>query len=173
MKKISRTELVEMLASRRGATAVTFVAETEPAMLKTGNPYVGRTKKVARVNGMVGWDYERSVNLQRCREEQPLDDAGEVAYFESAPRQWGRRIKGSPFVEHNGKLYLEVRVNRSLGHEYRVDGQTVDPKKINKFLPKRKEGKRQKVTKPVICRDYDVTNLKAIAVGGEHYEIEA
>ena len=176
MSTMTKTDLVEVLMSRKGAFFGTIVAETDPRMKKTDNPYVGATK-ISRVNGLLNWIYENAVNRQRCRENQPLDDIGEVEHFEAHPRKWGVRLRredGSitPLVEHKGSFYLELKVEKSLGYEYRKDGVTLDPKEVEQYLPKRKEGARQQVDNPVILRDYCIDNIKQITMDGIVYEIE-
>ena len=91
MPALSKSELVDHLMGLRGAKFTTIVAETDPRMRKTGNPYVGATK-ISRVNGVVNWIYQNAVNNQRCRENQPLDQ-GEVEHFEPEPRKWGTRLR--------------------------------------------------------------------------------
>lgn len=175
MPTMTRDNLVQIMQNRRGAFFATIVAETEPAVRKTNNPYVG-VKKISRVNGLLNWIYENSVNRVRIKENQPLDNNGDVEHFVSKPRKWGQRIKredGSitPLVEHKGKNYLELKVERSLGYEYRHNGQIVDPTAIEPFLPKREEGARQEVDNPVILRDYSIENIVQITIDGIVYEI--
>jgi len=176
MPTLSKSELVDHLMGLRGAKFTTIVAETDPRMRKTGNPYVGATK-ISRVNGVVNWIYQNAVNNQRCRENQPLDHQGEVEHFEPEPRKWGTRLRHdsghvAPLVEHKGKHYLELKVERSLGHEYRLNGETLDPQAVAEFLPQRKEGARQKVDNPVVLRDYSIENICQITIDGIVYEIE-
>lgn len=172
MSRVTTEELRSLLLSARGASPVTIVAETIPAMRKTGNPLVGRTVKVSRVNGMIGFLYANAVNNQRMREQ------GEDApLFESYPRKWGARIEGTPLVRHVGKsgveeFYLELKVERSLGHEYRVDGCPVSDETVECWLPKRTEGARQEVERAVVLRDYNLRSIRSIRIGGEEYIVE-
>jgi hypothetical protein len=100
-------EFKSALLERKGTTFVTIVAETDPKLRKRGNPYAGRVTKRSRVNGAIGWIYGNGVNRQRIREGLDPD-------FEAFPRKWGERIKGTPFVEHKGNTYLELKVERVL-----------------------------------------------------------
>lgn len=153
-------ELKAALASRKGTSFVTIVALTDPRMRKRGNPYIGRVQKRSTVNGAIGWIYQNSVNRERARENLEPD-------FEAFPRKWGQRIKGTPFVEHKGKTYLELKVERAISTEYLLDGEVVDKSVIEEWLPKRKpEGERQEVDRPIILRDYDLANIKAITFDG-------
>jgi hypothetical protein len=176
MATMTKADLVSALMSRKGAFFGTIVAETDPRMKKTDNPFVG-AMKISRVNGLFNWIYENAVNRQRVRENQPLDDAGEVEHFDAHPRKWGVRLRRedgtvTPLVEHKGSYYLEMKVERSLGYEYRKDGVTLDPKAVEAYLPQRKEGARQEVDNPVILRDYSIDSIRQITLDGIVYEIE-
>lgn len=158
-------ELKAALASRKGTSFVTIVAVTDPRMRKRDNPYAGRVQKRSTVNGAIGWIYQNSVNRERVREELEAD-------FESFPRKWGERIKGTPFVEHKGKTYLELKVEKSISTEYLLDGEVIDKSVIEEWLPKRKpEGERQQVENPVILRDYDLSNIKEISFDGMRIQV--
>lgn len=186
MTKINHDQLHDILLDIRGATFVTIVARTVPKLLKTGNPYLGCTK-VARVNGMINWVYANSVNNQRKRESTPVDKAGEVIPFVPEARRWGQRrfidsegnaiydsvaaVRLSPFVDHKGIVYLELKVERSIEYSYELNGEVITAEQIKPFLPKRKEGRRQQVEKTVILRDYTLSNIEEISVNGEHYEL--
>jgi len=162
---ITLGDLKAALASRKGTSFVTIVAVTEPRMRKRGNPYSGRVFKRSRVNGAIGWLYDSGVNRQRVREGLEPD-------FESFPRKWGERIKGTPFVEHKGKTYLELKVERALSTEYLLDGEVIDKSVIEEWLPKPKpEGERQQVEAPVILRDYDLANIKEISFDGMRIQV--
>lgn len=159
----------------RGCRPVSFVAETIPE-LKSGNPFGGtqrthRLRKMSRVSGMIGFSYENAVNNQRGREETPIDPiTGEVVSFVAEPRKWGVRRAGTPFVDHKGSTYLEVKVERSLHCEYRLDdGTPVDAAIVAAWLPEKKEGARQMVEKPVILRDYTLANLREVTINGQTY----
>jgi len=156
----------------RGCRPISFVAETTPE-LKSGNPFGGTTRthrlrKLSRVSGMIGFRYDNAVNNQRMREGTPVDaTTGEVLEFVAEPRKWGVRREGTPFVDHKGSTYLEVKVERSLHCEYRMDdGTPVDASIVEPWLPSREEGRRQMVEKPVILRDYKMENLREVTING-------
>ena len=176
MATLSQAELVNNLQGIHGAKFTTIVSETDPRLKKTDNPYYG-AKKIARVNGCINWIYQNAVNNQRYRENQPTDEDGNIEHFTAEPRKWGVRIKrtdGSvtPLVEHKGQYYLELKVQRSLGYEYRLGDDVIDQTLIEPFLPRKTEGARQKVSRPVILRDYSISSIRQITLDGIVYEIE-
>lgn len=156
-------ELRDNLMAFKGAAIVTIHTDTEPAMNKTGNPYVGARKK-SSVNGMINWIYECAVNRQRIREGLTPD-------FQAYPRKWGQRIQGTPLVEHNGKYYLEMKVQHA-DSIYYVGQMEIPSADITPYLrPLSKT--RQGVTREIILRDYALENIKGITYGGELITIGA
>lgn len=165
---LTRKQLVDAMLALKGtpATFTTIITRTEPNMRKGGNPFVGNIFKISRVNGIINWHYVNSVNNQRERE-------GKVADFVPQPRKWGQRIEGTPLVEHKGHHYIELKVERSLGHEYvYANGDsfsTEDLQRLQLFLVKSKQPETQQTDKEIILRDYDIGNIIAIVYGGTQY----
>ncbi len=173
MLQMKRSDFVELVKNLKGALIVSLIAKTVPAMRKTGNPFFSkqgkvwhpRCHKIAYINAIINWKYANAVNNQRARE-------GNEDYFEPEPRKWGKRIKGTAWVEHKGRMYLEVKVQRSLGHKYFDNaGQEIPREQVEPWLPKRKEGARQEVDRPVILRDYALDSITQIKVNGEIYSL--
>jgi hypothetical protein len=166
-KFISTQQLVDGLRAQRGARPVTIEARTKPATCKHAadgrvNPFTGLIK-VSVVNGIANWHYEPAVNRQREREGKPVD-------FEALPRKWGNREKGSPLVEHKGKLYLELKVEKSLGHRYFENGVEVPAEEVEPFLRPASKS-RQEVDREIILRDYSITSIEAATINGERYKV--
>jgi len=157
-RSITTDQLIIMLESLDSAKIVSFIAKTIPQMRKTGNPYYGDIIKLANVNGVINWCYADAVNRQRIRE-------GRRPTFEPLPRAWGHRIPGQPFVEHNGNLYLEVKIE-GLNEEsqYFYKGRRIQFSKIEEFLIKKHEGSRQGVENPIILRDYNVFTIQTFSM---------
>ena len=183
-------QLTEKLDAIRGASFVTITSRTEPAMVKfhreTGepNPHYGATK-ISLTNGMVNWCYGQSVNAQRLRE-------GNGEHFFPESRRWGQRrfynaegqpvydrtasVRLSPFVDHKGWVYLELKVQNCIEHRYEAqDGTVLTDEDVAPYLPIKGES-RQGVEREVILRDYTldkngVCNIIAITMGGETYHI--
>ena len=165
LQTITGEALVRLLKAHRGASFVTIEAETKARLLKTGLPeHLKGAIKKARVNGIIGWIYSNSVNNQRLREEKPDN-------FTAHPRKWGTRY-GAVLIHHNGTYYIELKVEKSLGHEYTTaNGDPVSKDEIAPYLPKRKDSGRQQVEKPVILRDYKIDSIATISYKGETYKV--
>ena len=158
-----------VLKNLRGAGFVTIQAKTEPTLTAEGKAVLGVVTKTARVNGTINWIYAKSVNRQRTREGKP-------ANFEAYPRRWGYRLKGMPFIVHVTKpsrkgekgehrLYLEMKVERSLGHEYwDAKGKPLAAEIVEPLLQDKKGAPRQWLKKEIIPRDYQVQNITGMRI---------
>jgi hypothetical protein len=177
---ITRSQLSAGLAGIRGSRIVTITATTIPDM-RAGNPFGGRVRKTARVNGQINWRYTSAVQRRRNAENTPIDPAtGEVAQFVAQPRKWGTlrtRADGTltPFVDHKGAEYVELMVKDSLGYVYHLDnGQPLGAKGrrlVREWLRSKVEGARQMVARPVILRDYKLENITAVTHGKRTYVV--
>lgn len=164
---VTRQELKDLLATQKGATMVTIISHTDPATRKGDK---GKVVKQSTTNGVINWNYEGSVNRQQKRE-------GGEGTFQAKPRKWGQKIEGTCLIEHKGNYYLELKVERALKAEYferRPDGSLVATTKeaIAAILPKkRSSAPSQGVNKEIILRDYKLTNIVILRMGGKEYHI--
>lgn len=153
-----------VMQNLRGAGFVTIQTLTEVKLEASGRAILGQVFKRARVNGVVNFRYANSVNRQRIREAL-------AANFIAAGRKWGTHVVGTPFIVHvtkagEWKLYLEVKVERSLGYEYLdAQGNEIPKEQVHFYLPQKSES-RQGVEKEVILRDYDVQNITGMRING-------
>lgn len=172
-KVLTHSQFVALVsAATIGATFVSFIAETEADLKKTGNPF-GTVIKRSAVNGCVGFDYEKSVNRQQGRE-------GGAEDFVAEPRNWGTRISRF-FVEHTPKgadrkrTYLTVKVEKVLEKPEYLRADTMEPlakELIAPFLPKsRSNADHQGVTKEIIYRDYALDSIRHLRYNGENIDL--
>jgi hypothetical protein len=158
-------QLKPLLASALGAQIITIVARTDARLRKTDNPF-GHVEKITRVNGMVNWNYGRAVRNQQLRE-------GSSGVFRASERAWGTRLKNSPFVEHKGELYLEVKIQHVLSTRYEnAVGVEIAAEQLASLLPTRhSNAAHQGVEREVILRDYALRNIETITLAGATYKI--
>jgi len=79
---IRSIDVFNLLAAEKGATFITFVAQTEPKMTRTGNPFVkgkGKTAivdvvKTARINAQVNFWYDTAVLRELAKEGKSPSD---------------------------------------------------------------------------------------------------
>ena len=147
---------------------VTLRAHTIPGMRKTNNPYFDKVYKDSTVNGEIHWNYSSAVNRQRIREELFPD-------FVAQPRKWGERLQDSPFVHYKGKYYIELKGERRLTEIYRdiLTGDEILKEILDPFLTKPFDpSEYQGVNKGIHLRDYTLTNIREIRIGGNLYKVD-
>lgn len=167
MNKITAKEFMEMVERQNGSEFVGIDLITDPTdeMRKKDNPYLGSTKHFS-LTGILGYDYEKSVNNQLERE-------GKISNFEAAERKWGTRLNRY-FVEHKGQFYLTVKVQNSSDPIYVKGSKKFDSEEVTPFLYAKKEALRQVeagVDSPVIHRDIKIASIKSIRMRNGEYEI--
>lgn len=108
--------------------------------------------------------------------------------FEAKNRTWGHHFI-SPFnnepskilIEHTKdgekRFYLQVAVlsNQEPVYRYKIDGKVLSANDLavaKSFMPKRKEGERQGLKKPIIVRDYRIDNVRKVTLQKTKYEIK-
>jgi hypothetical protein len=156
-------------ANISGGTFITIDTLT-PVKLTGGksNPLQGRvTKRVTGSNVMVFQN--KTINAYDAMVKRRLEKEGkDPASFVIGPRQWGEREDGTPFVSHNGKMYLEVIFLSAGNVELLVDGK---PYVGNiQGLPGATEGHQGGLENKVIIRTYTVENITSITINHNRYE---
>jgi hypothetical protein len=152
------------------ASFITLTTLTEPdwkALKDTAgvNPHKGLVKKRTKINGVFNWSYEAAVNRQRVRE-------GTTPDFESLPRKWGTRVHGTPWVEHKGKIYLELKCQNVYEVEYVDDNLNVVHDGVKEYVKPKASQPRQGLENETILRDYTVTNILSFTWNGNFYTID-
>lgn len=150
-----------------GGTFVGMDTLTE-VKLKGGrkNPLQGRvTKRMTGAQVMCfsnqnGSAYEAMVKRRLEQEGKSADD------FQLSPRAWGTRIAGTPFVEHNGRHYLEVIFLRAGAVEFLVDGQPASRAEIE-GLDEGTAGEQGGLENKVIIRTFALEGITALRANGE------
>lgn len=134
------------------------------------NPQLGRvTKKVTGSNVMIftnqtGSAYDKMV---RRRLEQEGKDP---ETFQLSPRAFGTRLPNTPFVEHNGKYYLEVIFMKAGAVEYLLDGQPIDKNNIIGLPPPAAAGGEQGgLDNKVVIRTYAIDSIVSLRINNQTY----
>lgn len=147
---------------------------TVPLKGGKGNPLQGRVQKVVigssvmvfqnkKING-----YDAMVRRRLETEGKNPDD------FKLSPRQWGRRIENTPFVEHekDGEMryYLEVIFLKAGNVAYLLDGKPINKDDIV-GLPEKKEGDQGGLDKKVVVRSYSLDSIVKIRLDKTEYTV--
>lgn len=152
--------LKQALANVNGTAFISLDVETRPRLVGgIGNPMQGAvTKLVTGMQVMVFSNpaYERIVNRRLVAE-------GFKTIFVVGPRPWGTREEGTPFVEHEGRTYLEVIVLRPGNTEYRFKGMPIDEALIDGLPAERPNDYN------VVIRCFQSDSIKRVVVNGRTY----
>lgn len=182
VKTVSTAELVNILGAVTHATPIGFVALTDARIKKTGCPYPDGVQKWTKVSAFTGTRYETAVNRQITREGN-----GDAPAFEAKERQWGKRISEalvSRLDEKTGEVrfYLPAQIQRCSKPIYLVPtGENNRLRAIPKatlapWLPRDKTPETaaaQGVERAVIYRDYALSSLVSMNIGGQKYRIRS
>jgi hypothetical protein len=144
--------------------------------------------KISYINGIVNFNYANAVNAQRKREaEATAKKLGLIKVtipetFIPVARKWGTRLTDSPFVSHvlkttgEHKLYLEVRILRSIEHVYYQPSKKriIDDEIVKPYLRDKSSSTKihQDLEKEIILRDYHVKNIACIVIDEKGFFIE-
>lgn len=184
MKKLTHSQLVELLAQSKGAFPVGIVSETDTGALKTGNPYGVIWKKAVGVT-FTGAKYEDAVNREAGRQD------GTGGFKSAGLKPWQEEIIENKVIRHKteGTLYLRTQSTpgqRKHAHikvlNYRGEnGQFLGFDKVKPFLPKKSASKKQLAVgvgdetgtdkKQVQVRDFKFESIKKIRIGKERFEL--
>lgn len=151
-----------------GMTFIGLDTTTTPK-LKGGksNPQQGRVRKHMKgANVMVFQN--KSINGYDAMVKRRLEQEGkDPETFNLSPRTWGQRIAGTPFVEHNGQLYLEVIFLHSGEVSYTLDGQEIDKSDVIGLADDKKEGHQGGLSDKVIIRTFKVDSIDRVTINKE------
>lgn len=159
MKTLTRPELIAMLENVSGTTFISVETDTEQKT-KKDCPYKN-IRKISKVSGAIGVNYQNSVNNQLKRENLP-------ANFKAEQRTWGKRVSG-PIIEYKGKKYLEVKV-QSASSDLFSGNQRLTLDNLKNWMYNIGKS-RQGVQKEVILRDYSIDNITRITINNEEYSV--
>lgn len=157
-------------ASLSGGTFVGMDTVTDVKL--TGgkkNPHQGRLKK--RMTGAQVMCFSNSKsNAYEAMVRRRLEAEGkDPESFELGPRAWGTRIAGTPFVEHNGKHYLEVIFLRAGTVEFLLDGHVISAGMIE-GLPDKQEGGQGGLDNTVVIRTFALDSITELRADGQTWK---
>lgn len=172
-EEITKEELITKIneLEKQGAKPVSITAVTIPGQK---NNEFKPIYKVSRINGMIGANYENSVNRQREREEKPADFVRGSG--------WGTHLSPSLVQGANG-ISLQIQPSlKKMGEHPSVYVGTQGGKFIvlskeqyDPFIYKAKDGEgstQQGVDRAVVLRRVRLDNIVGITISGTEYRIK-
>lgn len=160
-------QVSQVLSGVRGSSFVGISTVTVPVLAGgKKNVMQGRVTKVMEgANGQVFTN--TNVNGYENKVNRRLEAEGKEA-FELSPRAWGHRIPNTPFVEHNGKKYLEVVMSSAGTVHYELDGKPIAKSEII-GLKEKTEGEQGSLSdeNKVIVRTFAEDSITQIKINGQ------
>jgi len=152
----------------KGSTFISIDTMTEVKL--TGgkkNPYQGRVRKVTRgANVMIFAGTEQN-GYENMIKRRMLEEGKDPSTFTLGKRAWGTRIGETPFIEHNGKHYLECIFISNGKTSYFVDNVET-PKDEIEGIPEAKENPEGQggIENKVIIRTFALDSIASIRMKG-------
>lgn len=164
------SKLQTLMADVSGASFISIDTVTVPKLAGgQKNPMQGKIRKVMiGANVMVfsmkngGSAYENMVNRRLVQEGK------DPASFQLGERAWGKRIAGTPFIEHNGAQYLEVIFLRPGKAHYEHGVRPIDASDII-GLNEPAAAEQGGLDNKVIIRTFKVDSIVAITINGARH----
>jgi len=152
-----------------GATFIGIDTLTKPELLGgKKNPHKDRiTKLMEGANCMIFQNLEKNGYAEKVKRHL-IKEGKDPESFQLSPRVWGTRIPGTPFVEHNGKMYLELIFLTPGRVTYLLDGKVIDKSEIIGLKP-HQEGEQGGLENKVIIRTVSVDNILKVRIDNNFF----
>ena len=142
------------------------------------NPMQGRVTKLTEDSNVIVFSNVEHSPYEAMVKRRMLAEGKDPAEFTVGKRAWGSRVDRSPFIEHNGKYYLEVIFKNSGKSSYFLDGNPIEKEMIEGLEnPKQKESDEDEedkaqggISEKVIVRTYSLDSIKGLRVMGETFK---
>jgi hypothetical protein len=147
--------------------------ETIPNMRKTSvldrtqpNPFYGKVLK-RTINASVGvYGNVKGSAYELAVMNGLLKEGKDPFMFELQPRKWGTRIPGTGFIEHQGKLYIELIFIKPGEVTYLYEGRVIMKEEIQ-GLPQEYQPEQAGLEKKVIIRTPLVESITEVRADGQ------
>lgn len=168
-------QLKNIVSKINGVTFCSMDTVTNVA-LKGGkkNPHQGRVTKATSNNQIMIFTNQNSNGYENMVKRRLEAEGKDPDAFQVGPLPWGKRIPGTPLIEHNDSTYIQVIFNKGGNSTYLLDGVPVDESRIE-GLPEKKitapESELLSEENKVILRTFNIENIKSIRIFGEELHV--
>ncbi len=158
------TNIREVFENVNGASFISIDTETTPK-LKGGqkNPMQGQIRKVMVGANVMVFTNKKSNGYDNMVKRRLAQEGKDPESFKLSERSWGQRIAGTPFVEHNGELYIEVIFLKPGKVEYKHGVRPIDRNDII-GLEQKDEAEQGGLEDKVVIRTFKADSIKRVAV---------
>lgn len=170
--------LRNLLRGLHGATFISIDTLTRPDIRKTLvirgksvlNPFYGHVLKQMTTGNVIIFQNKHENGYENMVQRRLIDEWKDPTLFDLKPRQWGKRIANTPFIEHHGKHYLEVIFLRRGDVQFFFDGRSIDKRKVL-GLVEHEESEQGGLDRKVIIRSYACENITGVFVNHRHHRL--
>jgi hypothetical protein len=163
------SKLQSLLASVNGNTIISIDTVTTPTLLGgKKNPLQGQIRKVMIGGNVMVFTNKNSNGYENMVNRRLIAEGKDPASFELGERQWGERIAGTPFIEHNGATYLEVIFLRPGKTHYEHGLRSIAREQIT-GLKDAVEGEQGGLDNKVVIRTFKADSIAAITIDGKRH----
>lgn len=173
MYKISKKQAIDTLeyAAKFGARPITLTLVSHKKLLKksrvTGEPQaLPSVRKITTINGIINFNYTKSVNKQREKSGLPTDFVAQSSFFKyEADGEINKVIVCKK--DDETKKYIRMKPEKVLAVTFTDEaGNILEEDAIKDYLPENKslEGLSN-------CATISLENVKAFTINKENYEI--
>lgn len=164
------TKLQELFADVNGNSIVSIDTVTTPTLLGgKKNPMQGQVRKIMIGGNVMVFTNKNSNGYDNMVKRRLAQEGKDPESFELGERQWGERIKGTPFVEHNGALYLEVIFLKPGKVHYEHGVRPIARDAIEGLKTDREEGEQGGLDNKVIIRTFRADSISAVTINGKRH----
>ena len=198
---VNQNELEGIMLRIAKVETLGIVALTDPGLYVNANgdrkagakcPFQGVQKRAVVRRAMTNFVYARSRDNENARlwgeaieaareagdeaQAEALEAAGPQTH-ELQPRKWGERLAGTPFIRHNGQLYLEMRMQKEGPAKTLVEttyldenGNEVSKEALTPWVKPKRESEADPQT--FYYREYRMDHVVEVRSGGEVYIVK-
>lgn len=152
----------------KGSTFVSLDTVTDVKL--TGgkkNPFQGRVKKITDGANVMIFSGTAQNGYENMVKRRMLEEGKDPDTFVLGKCAWGTRIGETPFIEHNGKHYLECVFISPGKSKYLVDGVET-PKEEIEGIPEAKENTESQggIENKVVIRSFALDSISSVRMKG-------
>lgn len=145
--------------------------DTETPVILTGgksNPMQNRITKQVIGSSVMIFQNQRSNGYENIVRRRLTNEGKDPGSFILSPRAWGERRVGTPLIDHNGQVYLEVIFLHPGTVNYFLDSNPINKDNII-GLSSHQEGQQGGLNNKVIIRTYNIDNIKRITIDKQRF----
>lgn len=135
------------------------------------NEQQGRIQKICTGLSVMVFQNKNSSGYENMVKRRLLAEGKNPDSFTLGNRKWGHRIPNTPFIENEGKYYLEVICLKPGEISYTIDGLPIDKSNINGMKVSNIDDNAQGgLDNQVIIRTYSLDSIRSIRIDKKVYQ---